>query len=235
MSRNAPDLASLQERLGYRFKNTTLLEQALTHVTAVNGKRREDYQRLEFLGDRVLSLAVAEMLYLAFPKEDEGNLARRHSAMVRNEAWVEIAMLLDLGVHLRLGSSESGSGGRHKESILGDACEALFGAVFLDSDYPTVRAIIDRLWRPLMTRARAEAPRDAKSMLQEWALAHGMPLPHYREIERSGPDHKPVFRVAAELPGRAPAEGVGASKREAERAAASEMLTREGLLTDLNG
>lgn len=224
------DLSALEERLGYRFKNIALLELALTHKSAITGKKKTaSNQRLEFLGDRVLGLSVSEMLYRAFPENLEGELSQRHTALVRNETCVEVALLLDLGSRLELASSERNSGGERNHSILGDACEAVIGAIFLDGGYERAFTMIERYWQPLMM-ASAQAPRDAKALLQEWALGRGLPVPHYREVERSGPDHKPIFRVALELPGILPVEGVGPSKRDAEKAAASMMLAREGIV-----
>lgn len=229
MTRKRKNLSALEERLGYRFKNIALLEQALTHRSAVTGRSHASNQRLEFLGDRVLGLVIAEMLYAFFPGNLEGELSQRHTALVRNEACVEIALLLELGSFLNLGASERRSGGARNHSILGDACEAVMGAMFLDGGYEPAKTMIERYWRPLMT-ASAQAPRDAKALLQEWALGRGLPVPHYREVERTGPDHRPIFRISLELPGIVPVEGVGPSKRDAERAAASIMLTREGVL-----
>lgn len=229
MKRKANDLSALEERLGYRFKDIALLEQALTHKSFVTGRKHASNQRLEFLGDRVLGLAVAEMLYGTFPGNLEGELSQRHTALVRNETCVEVAQLLDLGSHLLLGAGERNAGGERNHSILGDACEAVIGAIFLDGGYEPAKSMIERYWRALM-QASTQAPRDAKALLQEWALGRGMPVPTYREVDRSGPDHKPSFRVSVELPGILPVEGVGASKREAEKAAASMMLAREGVL-----
>ena len=229
MKRKANDLSALEERLGYRFKEIALLEQALTHKSFVTGRKHASNQRLEFLGDRILGLAVAEMLYQTYPGNLEGELSQRHTALVRNETCVEVALLLDLGSHLQLGAGERNSGGERNHSILGDACEAVIGAIFLDGGYEPARDMIGRYWRALI-QASAQAPRDAKALLQEWALGRGLPVPNYREVERTGPDHKPSFRVSLELPGILPVEGVGPSKREAERAAASTMLAREGVL-----
>ncbi|MBK8008340.1 MAG: ribonuclease III [Rhizobiales bacterium] len=230
MKRKQNDLSALEERLGYRFKDKALLEQALTHKSFVTGRKHASNQRLEFLGDRILGLAVADMLFQSFPGNLEGELSQRHTALVRNETCVEVALLLDLGAHLHLGAGERNAGGERNHSILGDACEAVMGAIFLDGGYEPAKLMIERYWRPLMT-ASAQAPRDAKAVLQEWALGRGLPVPNYREVERTGPDHKPLFRVSLELPGIIPAEGVGPSKRDAERAAASTMLAREGILT----
>ena len=231
MKRKANDLSALEERLGYRFKDITLLEQALTHKSFVTGRKHASNQRLEFLGDRILGLVVADMLYQTFPGNLEGELSQRHTALVRNETCVEVALLLDLGAHLMLGAGERNTGGERNHSILGDACEAVMGAIFLDGGYEPAQSMIERYWRPLM-QASAQAPRDAKALLQEWALGRGLPVPNYREVERTGPDHKPLFRVSLSLPGILPVEGVGASKREAEKAAASVMLAREGVLTN---
>jgi len=233
MTRKKSDLSALEERLGYRFKDRALLDQALTHKSFVTGRKHASNQRLEFLGDRVLGLAIAEMLYASFPGNLEGELSQRHTALVRNETCVEVAQLLELGPHLRLAPGERNAGGERNPSILGDACEAVMGAMFLDGGYEAARQMIERYWRPLMT-ATAQAPRDAKALLQEWALGRGLPVPSYREVGRSGPDHKPEFRVSIELPGIEPAEGIGPSKREAERAAASSMLAREGILVNTN-
>jgi ribonuclease-3 len=230
MKRKQNDLSALEERLGYRFKDKALLEQALTHKSFVTGRKHASNQRLEFLGDRILGLAVADMLFQSFPGNLEGELSQRHTALVRNETCVEVALLLDLGAHLHLGAGERNAGGERNHSILGDACEAVMGAIFLDGGYEPAKLMIERYWRPLMT-ASAQAPRDAKAVLQEWAVGRGLPVPNYREVERTGPDHKPLFRVSLELPGIIPAEGVGPSKRDAERAAASTMLAREGILT----
>lgn len=230
MKRKQNDLSALEERLGYRFKDKALLEQALTHKSFVTGRKHASNQRLEFLGDRILGLAVADMLYQTFPGNLEGELSQRHTALVRNETCVEVALLLDLGAHLYLGAGERNSGGERNHSILGDGCEAVMGAIFLDGGYEPAKSMIERYWRPLMT-ASAQAPRDAKALLQEWALGRGLPVPNYREVERTGPDHKPLFRVSLELPGIIPVEGTGSSKREAEKAAASMMLAREGILT----
>lgn len=233
MKRKKSDLSALEERLGYRFKDRALLEQALTHKSFVTGRKHASNQRLEFLGDRVLGLAVAEMLYRSFPGNLEGELSQRHTALVRNETCVEVVQLLELGPHLRLAPGERNAGGERNPSILGDACEAVMGAMFLDGGYEPARQMIERYWRPLMTAA-LQAPRDAKALLQEWALGRGLPVPNYREVDRTGPDHKPQFRVSIELPGIVPAEGIGPSKREAERAAASSMLAREGILVNTN-
>jgi ribonuclease-3 len=223
----------LEDRIGYHFKDPKLLEQALTHISALTGARNRggSYQRLEFLGDHVLGLIVSDMLFRAFPKADEGEMSRRLADLVRKEACADVARLIDLGSAIRLGASENNAGGRSRAAILADVCEALIGAVFIDGGYSAVADLIGRLWEARM-RTPARPLRDAKTVLQEWAQARGLPTPAYREVERKGPDHDPEFRVNVELPDRAPAEGLGRSKRAAEQAAAAAMLTREGVKPD---
>ena len=224
---------AFEDRIGYRFKDAALLEQALTHISALTGARNRagSYQRLEFLGDHVLGLIVSDMLFRAFPKADEGEMSRRLADLVRKEACAEVARSIDLGSAIRLGASESNAGGRGRAAILADVCEALIGAVFIDGGYPAAAELIERLWEARM-RTPARPLRDAKTVLQEWAQARGLPTPNYREVERKGPDHDPVFRVTVELPDRATAEGLGRSKRAAEQAAAAAMLAREGVKPD---
>jgi ribonuclease-3 len=222
--------SDFEERIGYRFKDPALLEQALTHISALTGPRNRagSYQRLEFLGDHVLGLIVSDMLFRAFPKADEGEMSRRLADLVRKEACADVARGIDLGAAIRLGASENNAGGRSRTAILADVCEALIGAIFVDGGYKAASEVIGRLWEERM-RTPARPLRDAKTILQEWAQARGLPTPAYREIERKGPDHNPEFRVTVELPSRQPAEGLGRSKRAAEQAAAAAMLTREGI------
>jgi len=225
--------AEFEERIGYRFRDAALLEQALTHISALTGARNRagSYQRLEFLGDHVLGLVISDMLFRAFPKADEGEMSRRLADLVRKEACADVGRAIDLGAAIRLGASEANAGGRNRIAILADVCEALIGAVFVDGGYPAAAAMIERLWSERM-RTPARPLRDSKTMLQEWAQARGLPTPAYREVERKGPDHDPEFRVTVELPDFAPAEGLGRSKRAAEQAAAAAMLTRAGVKAD---
>ncbi len=225
--------AAFEERIGYRFKNPALLEQALTHISALTGARNRagSYQRLEFLGDHVLGLVVSDMLFRAFTKADEGEMSRRLADLVRKEACADVGRAIELGEAIRLGASEANAGGRTRPAILADVCEALIGAVFVDGGYPAASALIERLWSERM-RTPARPLRDSKTVLQEWAQARGLPTPAYREVERKGPDHDPEFRVTVELPDLAPAEGLGRSKRAAEQAAAAAMLTRAGVKAD---
>lgn len=222
-----------EDRIGYRFANPSLLEQALTHISALGGSRNRSgsYQRLEFLGDHVLGLVISDMLYCAYPKADEGELSRRLADLVRKEACADVARSIDLGAAIRLGTSEINAGGRNRTAILADVCEALVGAVFIDGGYAAASDVIGRLWEQRML-APTRPLRDSKTILQEWAQARGLPTPAYREVERRGPDHDPEFRVRVELPNRPSAEGVGRSKRAAEQAAAASLLAREGVKTE---
>lgn len=227
----------LEDRIGYRFGDTALLTCALTHISALKGPRNRtgSYQRLEFLGDHVLGLVISDMLFRGFPRADEGELSRRLADLVRKETCAEIAVAIELGAAIKLGSSEVNAGARKRPAILADVCEALIGAVYVDGGYPAAAALVERLWQERM-RATAQPLRDPKTVLQEWAQARGLPTPAYREVERSGPDHSPVFRVAVQLPNFAAAEGSGRSKRAAEQAAAAAMLSREGVkAARLNG
>ncbi len=233
-SRKAKDRSVLEDRIGHHFADKQLLERALTHISALSGgpqNRTSSYQRLEFLGDHVLGLVVSEMLYRAFPKANEGELSRRLADLVRKDACAEVARAMELGPALKLGNSESHAGGRLRATILADVCEALIGAVFVDGGYKPAAEMIERFWKERMLTPHRPL-RDPKTMLQEWAQARGLPTPTYREVARSGPHHDPEFRVAVVLPDRQPAEGMGASKRAAEQAAAAAMLSREGVRAD---
>jgi ribonuclease-3 len=218
----------LEERIGYRFQDGALLDCALTHISALKGSRNRagSYQRLEFLGDHVLGLVISDVLFRAFAKADEGELSRRLADLVRKETCAEIAVTIELGAAIKLGSSEANAGGRKRPAILADVCEALIGAVYLDGGYPAAEGLVERLWQVRM-QAKAQPLRDSKTVLQEWAQARGLPTPVYREVARTGPDHSPEFRVAVQLPNFTPAEGSGRSKRGAEQAAAAAMLARE--------
>jgi ribonuclease-3 len=223
-------IEALQERLGYVFRDREGFMRALTHRSAVPGDRvaHESYQRHEFLGDRVLALVVADMLFKAYPKADEGDLARRLNQLVRRETCADVALELDLGSAVRLGVGERQSGGRRKEAILGDVAESIIAAIYLDGGLEQARAFIERYWRPRMEQLSGSL-RDPKTMLQEWAQGRGLATPIYEAIDRTGPDHAPVFTVRVLITGGPTGEGQGKSKREAEQAAATVVLNREGL------
>jgi ribonuclease III len=232
MRRKRSATNELQQRIGYQFTDPNLLECALTHSSALaGGSRVGSYQRLEFLGDHVLGLAIAELLFQTYPKASEGELSRRLAALVRQETCADIAREMDLGPALRLGNAESHAGGRRKTAILADVCESVIGAVYLDGGYPAAFDLVRRYWAELLAKTESPA-RDAKTLLQEWAQGNGLPAPIYVERERKGPHHRPQFRVAVELPDREPAEGTGRSKRAAEQAAAAAMLERDGIPRD---
>jgi ribonuclease-3 len=218
------DLAAFCERLGHRFADPRLLIRALTHPS-VSSPTRPDNQRFEFLGDRVLGLVMAEALLNADPEATEGQLAPRFNALVRKETLADVAREIDLGAVLKLGRSEMLSGGRRKAALLADAMEAVIAAVYLDAGFEAARDLVLRLWGPRIAAVEADA-RDAKTALQEWAQARGLPAPEYVETARTGPDHAPTFTIAARLKSGEEAVAEGRSKRQAEQAAARELLRR---------
>jgi ribonuclease-3 len=213
-------LAELADRLGHRFTRSDLLIEALTHPSKASGL---DNQRLEFLGDRVLGLVIAEALLAQDPAAKEGQLAPRLNALVRKETCAEVAAEADLGVALRLGRSEMISGGRRKTALLGDAMEAVIAAVYLDAGMEAARALVLRLWGPRIAGAQVQT-QDAKTALQEWAQARGMSPPVYADLSRAGPDHAPVFRVEVRLADGRMAQAEAASKRAAQQLAAEVLL-----------
>jgi len=218
------DLASFATRLGHRFADPALLVRALTHPSIVSDAR-PDNQRLEFLGDRVLGLVIAETLLAADETAAEGTLAPRLNALVRKETCADIAREIDLGAVLRLGRSETMSGGRRKTALLGDGMEAVIAAVYLDGGYTAAQALIRRLWGDRIETVDADA-RDAKTALQEWAQARGEAPPDYVEIAREGPDHAPRFTIEAQLSDGRKAAATATSKRQAEQLAARALLDR---------
>jgi ribonuclease-3 len=224
-------LEPLQQRLGYLFKDPALLNLALTHVSAPKPSGGGNYQRLEFLGDRVLGMSVADILYRAFPDASEGELSRRLSELVRRETCAEVAAAWDVAPHVKLGAGEAHAGERRNATILADICEAIIGAVFLDGGYDEARALVERAFGGLMDKPR-QTLQDPKSALQEWAQGQGWPSPVYAVVEQSGPDHAPKFRIAVRVKDKQDAYGLGASKRVAEQAAARSLLLREGIWTE---
>jgi ribonuclease-3 len=221
--------SDLEKRFGYLFKDRALFKRALTHASVrSNRTATPDNERLEFIGDRVLGLVVAEMLHEALPSASEGELARRYNRLVRGVACAKVARQLGLGAHLVLSESEDESGGREKETILADAMEALLGALFVEAGFDTARTVVRSLWSNQFEEL-ADMPSDPKSALQEWAQAQGLELPEYAEVSRSGPDHAPKFVAEVQITGRKPARGEGTTKRQAEQAAARALLAREGV------
>ncbi|MFW5834507.1 MAG: ribonuclease III [Pseudomonadota bacterium] len=220
----APPLEGLQERLGYRFRDGSLLRRALVHRSA--GERSVgDNERLEFLGDRVLGLAVADLLCRRFAAEPEGGLSKRHAALVRKETLAEVARIWQIADHMVMAPGEVAAGGRTNPALLADAVEAILGAVFLDGGFDAARRLVERDWEPRLS-GLAEAPRDPKTALQEWSQAQGLGLPIYSEVERSGPPHAPSFVVAVKVGPHPPLRAEAGSKRQAEQKAAAALLVR---------
>jgi ribonuclease III len=227
--RRTTNLSELSARLGHDFSDPALLKLALTHASARAGSEpNEDNERLEFLGDRVLGLAVAELLIEQYRDAREGELARWFNHLVRAETCAEVAQSWGLGDFILMSGGEAGSGGRNKKTILANTCEAILGAIFTDAGYEVARVVVRRAWEPHLDELEQAAP-DAKSVLQEWAQGQGLPLPRYVEIAREGPDHAPRFTTEVQVEGVAPERGQGANKRQAEQAAALALLTREGV------
>jgi ribonuclease-3 len=220
------ELAEFSDRLGHHFRDPDLLRRALTH-SSLSSPTRPDNQRLEFLGDRVLGLVMAEALLAKDAEAREGQLAPRFNALVRKETCADVAREIDLGAVLRLGKSEMATGGRRKQALLGDAMEAVIAAVYLDAGFDVARAMILGLWGARVDAVETDA-RDAKTALQEWAQARGLNPPTYVEVGRAGPDHAPVFTVEARLETGEVARADGRVKRQAEQAAARELLSRVG-------
>ena len=222
--RLSADLKAFADRIGHSFRKPELLIHAVTH-SSISSATRPDNQRLEFLGDRVLGLVMAEALLEADTGASEGQLAPRFNALVRKETCAEVAREVGLGDVLKLGRSEMLSGGRRKEALLGDAMEAVIAAVHRDAGYDAARAMVLRLWGTRVGSVEADA-RDPKTALQEWAQARGMAPPSYTETARTGPDHQPVFTVQVLLESGETAEATAGSKRMAEQSAARMLLDR---------
>jgi len=221
----SPD--QLAKNLDHRFTRPELLDEALTHssLTLDQADRLNSNQRLEFLGDRVLGLVVADLLLARYSGEEEGALARRHAELVRKETLARVAGEIGLGGHIRMSRGDEEAGGRDNPAILADACEAVIAALYLDGGLPAAAAFIGRHW-PALMEEDLTPPKDAKTALQEWAQARGKPVPDYREVSREGPPHAPVFVMEVSVAEEAPQTGSGTSKRAAQQKAAQELLDR---------
>ena len=222
--RPSAELETFSDRLGHQFSQPDLLIRAVTHAS-ISTATRPDNQRLEFLGDRVLGLVMAEALLAADKGATEGQLAPRFNALVRKETCADVARQIDLGAVLKLGRSETMSGGRRKEALLGDAMEAVIAAVYLDAGFEAARNMVLRLWGSRIDTVKADA-RDAKTALQEWAQARGQTPPTYKELARKGPDHAPVFTIEVRLISGESAAADANSKRAAEQSAARALLDK---------
>ncbi len=219
-------IRSFEQRLGYEFSNLSLLVEALTH-SSIASDLRKDNQRLEFLGDRVLGLVMAEALLEIDQTAPEGTLAPRFNALVRKETCAEVARQIELGGVLKIGRSEMLSGGRRKDALLGDGMEAVIAAIYKDGGFEIAKTIIIKLWGDRIKNVKVDA-RDAKTMLQEWAQARGQNPPNYEVISRSGPDHAPDFLVKVILASGETSEAMAGSKRQAEQMAAKALLQKIG-------
>ena len=211
---------ALQTKIGHEFADQELLRRALTHASRASEPNNE---RLEFLGDRVLGMVIADLLYHRDLDATEGQLAPIFAALVRKETCADIARDVSLPDALHLSAPEAASGGREKGAIVGDAMEAVIAAVYLDGGMDRARAVIEALWAPYLAGTRTLIA-DPKTALQEWSQARGLGLPVYTETDRQGPDHAPVFTLAVSIEGNGRAEGNGTTKRDAEQAAARKLL-----------
>ncbi len=232
----AEAVAELVRRLGHDFRDTRLLDRALTHASVGEGvapqtsQAPRDNERLEFLGDRVLGLLVAERLHNDFPEADEGQLSSRLHALVDKHACGRVGALLGIGDAVRLSPGETKSGGRRKEGVIADAVEAVLAAVYLDGGLDAARKVFERAWAEEIARPPERSLTNPKSALQEWAQAQGRPLPTYSIAGRTGSDHAPTFTVQVAVEGLEPLTALGRSRQDAEKAAAVAMLQREGVI-----
>lgn len=235
--RRAEAVAALARKLGHDFRDPSLLEQALTHASVGEGAERDargrpflDNQRMEFLGDRVLGLLVADRLMRAFPAADEGEMSSMLHSLVDKAACARAAESLGVGDAMRLSPGEAKQGGRRREGVLGDAMEAILAAAWLDGGIDAARIVFERAWAAELAAPPRKSVANPKSALQEWALGQGRPLPAYRIVQRTGSDHAPTFTVEVAVQGAEPLTAQGRSRQEAEKAAATAMLKREGVI-----
>jgi len=226
MNKRAAAVADLERRIGHVFNDRALIERALTHASAAHGRRGvNDNERLEFLGDRVLGMIVAEALIGADAAADEGDLSKRLHTLVDRSTCAAVAQAIGLGPALRVPGGEPHA--RENETILADACEALIAALYLELGYPGARAVVLALWAEALAKPVDQATANPKSELQEWAASLKRPLPRYRVLTRDGPDHAPTFTVEVHIDGFEPASAVGKSRQDAEKSAAQALLQRE--------
>ncbi len=230
MNRREAAVAALEGRIGHVFHDRELLERALTHASVGEGALKvRHYERLEFLGDRVLNLLAAERLMALNPDAREGEMSRLMAGLVNYHACARVARRIGLPEALRMAPSATKIGARDKDTVLGDACEALIGALYIDDGLEAARAFFLEFWTDEFARLDEPRTKDPKTQLQEWAQGRGLPLPAYKVISRDGPDHAPCFTVEAYVEGFEPERAEGRSKQEAEKAAAQVMLLkREG-------
>jgi len=220
-------IAKLEQKIAYSFADVEILEKALTHSSAISpGNRvKYSYQRLEFLGDRVLGLVIADILLKRFVDSNEGDLSRTLNALVRKETLAKVALGIELGSFINLGESEARSGGAKKEAILADVMEAIIGAIYVDGGHDKAYKLVEKLFSPMIETA-SESGADAKTFLQEWAQGKRLATPKYTEISRTGPDHVPIFTIEVGINGYEKINATGASKKTAEHSAAEKFLIK---------
>ena len=230
MNRREAAVAALQSRIGHAFHDRELLERALTHASVGEGALKvRHYERLEFLGDRVLNLLAAERLMALNPDAREGEMSRLMAGLVNYHACARVARRIGLPEALRMAPSASKIGARDNDGVLGDACEALIGALYIDDGLDAARAFFLEFWTEEFARLDEPRAKDPKTQLQEWAQARGLALPAYKVLRREGPDHAPVFTVEVQVGDYEPEQAEGRSRQDAEKAAATVMLLkREG-------
>ncbi|MDP7143219.1 MAG: ribonuclease III [Alphaproteobacteria bacterium] len=217
---NSTAFTPLEDRIAYHFRDKTLLEMAMTHSSM---ETHHSYERLEFLGDRVVGLAIADLLYKTFPDEVEGNLAKRHAALVQGHTLADIAIEIGLGKYILFSDAERAAGGHHNKKILADCVESLIGAAYLDGGYDACYRIIPAIWGQRINHMD-KAPREPKTALQEWAQSRALPLPSYEIISTEGPDHAPIFEIRVTIEGLEPVTAKDHSRRGAEKKAAALLL-----------
>lgn len=213
-------LQDLQKNLDYEFKQLWLLERALTHSSTGAAK---NYERLEFLGDRVVGLVIAHILWETFPEEAEGDLAKRHAALVQGKMLAKLARIIKLGDAMQLSDAERAAGGSENDNILADGLEGVIGAMYVDGGLNECEAVIKRLWGNSIHIMKAP-PQDPKTALQEWAQGRALPLPVYELVNKDGPDHAPTFEIKVCVEGYPPWSSKGTSRRKAEKEAAAMLL-----------
>ncbi|MGP9822108.1 ribonuclease III [Salinarimonas sp. NSM] len=234
-ARKSPDpLGALEARIGHAFSDRDLLQEALTHMSASKEGKGAHYQRLEFLGDRVLGIVVAASLFETFPDANEGELSKRFSEIVRKETCAEVALGWEVAPHIVFGHGIGRTAARANRSILGDVCEAIIGAVYVDGGHEAARRVVEAGFGD-MIRAARPVPRDPKTVLQEYLQGRGEQPPRYALVDRSGPEHAPSFRVGVVIEGMETITGEGPSKRAAEQDGARAVLARLGLWKDADG
>lgn len=223
MSVSGGDPAELEEILGYRFNDSGLLTRALTHSSLKNSGNDASYERLEFLGDRVLGLIIAELLIDEFPDSAEGKLAPRLASLVSGRTLADVARNLGLAKFILMTDGEAAAGTNERDSVLADCCEAIIGSVYRDGGLNAATTLVRRYWIPLLVEVE---PRVSKTELQEWVQGRGLPLPRYTVVDQQGPAHAPAFTIELKISTEDPILATGTSKQAAEQAAAAEMLAR---------